>query len=45
MRVMNGVEGSPQESSRQEFASPLNDISESYVAVNVSDEPGRSDAP
>ena len=42
-RDMNGIEssGSPQESSRQEFASPLNDVSESYVAVHVSEEPGR----
>lgn len=45
MRDMNGVEGSPKESSRQGFASPHNDNSESYVAINVSDESGRLGAP
>ena len=45
MRDMNGVEGSPKESRRQEFASPHNDIAESYVAVNISDESGRLGAP
>lgn len=38
---MHGVEGSQKDGNEQEFASSVNDDSEPYVAVRVSDEHGR----
>lgn len=41
MSDMHRVEARQNEGNGQEFASPVNDGSEPYVAVSVSDEPGR----